>query len=495
MTTKKVGLVLAILGTIIFLASWFVDYAGMGKRSVGASQILGMETGIFILLFGIYLAYFYPHHQVNVWIGMRAGPTWLFHLPMTAWIILGFLIIYFFFFLSPVFFNSQRVMWYYGRFLPNQNPIGLDIRAVLRYVQDWLANGQSPYADGFIAYPPLGLLLFTPLVLMGYPAYYFFITCTTLFFYAGSTLFVPWLYNRAANRVLVPLMFVLGLFSYGFQFEVERGQSNIIAFSLALIGVYLYHSRDDFHLPAYFLFSLGVQMKIYPAILIVMFIKDWKDWKGNVIRLAGIGWFNFALLFVMGFQMFDGFLGAVRGQQLLEETWYGNHALKGFVFALASGEYKFFGPAILARFEHHQAQVEILFLAVLSLCFLSVLLLSYFKDRPGLNTNLLVICTICAMVIPSVSNDYKLPILTAPMVMLWCNMKMPDKTLKRALSILLVLITSVAYWSTQYPPGVKPYLLNRNFPALFLILIAVTILSFLAPASKDVPLEDSETIE
>ena len=104
MTTKKVGLAFAILVTILFLGSWFVDYVGMGKGSLGASQILGMEIGIFILLFGIFLAYFYPHHEVNVRNRIHAGLTWLFHLPVTAWIILGFLIIYFFFFLSPVFF-------------------------------------------------------------------------------------------------------------------------------------------------------------------------------------------------------------------------------------------------------------------------------------------------------------------------------------------------------------------------------------------------------
>lgn len=110
-----------------------------------------------------------------------------------------------------------------------------------------------------------------------------------------------------------------------------------------------------------------------------------------------------------------------------------------------------------------------------------MLLQSYLKGRAGLNPYLLVICTVCAMVIPSISNDYKLPLLIAPMAMLWCSISLPEGGWRRLLAILLVLITSLAFWSTQYPAGIKPDLLQRNFPALFIILIAAAVLSFVAP--------------
>jgi membrane protein YdbS with pleckstrin-like domain len=49
----------------------------------------------------------------------------------------------------------------------------------------------------------------------------------------------------------------------------------------------------------------------------------------------------------------------------------------------------------------------------------------------------------------------------------------------KIISILLVLVASISYASLLYPFKYKPYFLNNSFPALFLILIAVTCFYFL----------------
>jgi hypothetical protein len=54
---------------------------------------------------------------------------------------------------------------------------------------------------------------------------------------------------------------------------------------------------------------------------------------------------------------------------------------------------------------------------------------------------------------------------------------------KKAYSILLVILTSLAYWTTHFPATVKPEFLGRNFPALIVILVSITILQFLVPLS------------
>jgi predicted branched-subunit amino acid permease len=275
------------------------------------------------------------------------------------------------------------------------------------------------------------------------------------------------------------------MFSYGFQFELERGQSNIIAFSLGVLAVYLYHSRDDLDYLAYLLFSTSLQMKIYPAILIVMFIRDWRDWKGNVKRIAGLLLFNVALLFILGPRLFRGFLRAVRAQQAYEASSPLSHALKGYVAYLGSGDFTLLAPGAQAFIRQYQGPIELLLLAVLGLCLLLILISAYRQRMRGLNANLLAICTICAMVIPSISNNYKLPILIAPMAILWCSLAMPTQGWKKILSIILIIIASLAYWSTQYPINMKPELVKHNFPALFAIAIIVTILSFVAPSAPD----------
>jgi hypothetical protein len=485
MSTKKTGLVLTILGAVLFFISLLIDYASGGDHKLGASQILGMEIGTALLLLGIFLAFLYPEQRVDPWAGVRAALGRLSNLPVAAWVIAGFLIAYFVFFLSPVFFNSERAMYYPVKYILNFKPIGLDIRDITRYIGNWLVKGQSPYADKFIAYPPLALLLFMPLMLIGYPAYYYLITFITLLFYLVSTLLVPLRIGRGRDRSLILLLFALGLFSYGFQFELERGQSNIIAFSLGLIAVYLYHSRNDLDYLAYLLFSISLQMKIYPAILIVMFVKDWRDWKGNIRRMAGLLLFNIALLFILGPGLFKDFLGAVRDQQAYEVSSTVGHALKGYVSYLASDYFTFLTPSAAGMVRQYQGQMILLLLAVLGLCLLLALFSSYRQRKPGLNANLLVICTICAMVIPSISNNYKLPILTAPMAILWCSMTLPAQGWRKVLAILLIIMSSVAYWSTQYPPGMKPLIVSHNFPALFVIAVIITILTFVTPRKPD----------
>jgi hypothetical protein len=480
------GYLFAGLGVVIFLASLAVDTLGFGDRRLGASQILGMEIGVLFIAAGILTVLYFQDRKINVSGVFRDILDRLANLPAGVWIMAGFLVVYLFFFLQPVFLNPEQAMFYFNRFLPDKRPIGLDIRAVMDFIRNWLAAGQSPYADGFIAYPPLSLILFSPLLLIDYPGYYYFITAATLVFFLISTLLIPLIRAGGVNKYLPVILFVPGLFSYGFQFELERGQSNIIAFSLCLIAVHLFHLHQKHRLPAYLLFTLGVQIKIYPAILILLFVENWRDWKGNLKRIAGILSANAALLFISGPRVFVEFLQAVRGQQAYGPTWNGNHSLNGFVNHLAFDGLGLFGPEAVVFFQENFRLVELGFLAVIGLCLSGVFFRLQSQASAGLDPALLVLCTICGLVIPSISNDYKLPILIAPMALFWSSLSRPVGGVGKKISYgLLMLTTSLAYWSTQYPFVVKPYFLTRNFPALFVLLLAVTLISFMSSPRVD----------
>jgi hypothetical protein len=484
MSTRKIGFILTPLGLLAVLIPLLLDFVGAGDRGIGASQILGMEIGVVLLLVGLPMSFLYEDRNLDVWRSFRLGLDRLLSLPVGVWVLAGFLIVFVLLFLFPVFFNSERSMWYFRNFLPDRSPIGLDVRAVMDYVRDWLVSGESPYADRFIAYPPLALVLFAPMLLIEYPTFYFVIVFLTVSIYSLAALVMAVSLPEKRNSFLLPVLFILSLFSYGFQFELERGQFNLIAFSLCLIAIFLFHANDGYRLPAYLLFTLGVQLKIYPVILIVMFIKDWRDWKANLKRLAGIALLNFLLLFIAGFGMFTGFLGAVGSQQLFQSSWNGNHSLKGFVNQLSHDGFGWFESGELAMLSQWQGSIELFLLVMLAVCLISLMAHSYFSGRPGFNPYLLVACTVCALVIPSISNDYKLPILTLPMAALWSTITLPEQPFRRIMSILLILVSSVTYWSVQYPFIVKPAYLSRNFLTLFILLLTVTALRIVT-SSRD----------
>jgi hypothetical protein len=125
------------------------------------------------------------------------------------------------------------------------------------------------------------------------------------------------------------------------------------------------------------------------------------------------------------------------------------------------------------------------FWLLLGLCFLAVLGYAIFHNTRGLNPYLLLVCTIAALIIPSVSNDYKLSLLITPIALLFCSFPKPTNPEKKILFISLVILSSLAYWTTLFPATVKPEFLSRNFPALVVILISIAIIQFIAPYSYE----------
>jgi len=479
MTTRQIGKFFLALGLIIIVLSWIIDYIGLGNGKFGAGQILEMEVGGIMILLGFFCFYHVPIREIQFSNSIKVGMDWVSDWSIDTWVVGSFFFAYFVFFLFPVFLNSHNRMWYFVDYLPTGDPIGLDIRSVLKYIRDWLVLGQSPYFDKFILYPPLALILLAPLLVVGYPASYYTITLLTLLCHTTSFLLILLLIYKKKKNSLPVLLFVISLFSYGFQFELERGQFNIIAYSLCLIAIYLYHLDDIYRYPAYFLFAMGVQLKIYPVVLIFMFVKDWRDWRSNIKRFAGIFSLNFLLLFVAGIPIFLDFLRSASDRQRFATFWDWNHSLNAFVHQLTFDGFGLFDPEKLILLGRYQDSLEKILLFILGLCLVAIIIQSSVRARNGLNPFLLSVCTILALVIPSTSNDYKLPILTIPMILLWSAIVLPENRSKRVLAIFLILIIATANWAVQFPLIVRSGFLSRNFPPLFIILIATTILNFI----------------
>ena len=491
MSTRKIGYALAIIGTIGVLASILVDTFGFGDGGIQAAQILGIVSGLMLAIFGLTVALQVMEKKIDIGSSLRVGVERLLNLPVRVWFVIGFLFVYILLFISPVFLNTDRSMVYFNRYLPNMNPIGADMNITLGYVKVWVTTRVSPYPESH--YPPLTYVLLSPLTLLDYPAIYFVSTFLTLFSYAILTLLLPTLFASKKDFSLILFLSVTGLFSYGFLFELERAQYYTIAFLLCVLAIYLFHRYYEFRYLAYVLFSFSVHLKIVPIFFLPMFIKDWRDWKGNIKRMIGLGLLNAALLFVLGYRNLLNFIDAILSRvETPTFLWNGNHSLANFVFNFVMDGYGLFSEKTVLLLQQNAKLFERLLLLIIALCVLSIVFYIYRRGQSGFNPYILLVCTLCALVIP-VSVDYTLPMLVAPMaIFLSSEPRLNGSSGNRVISILLVLIISISYASLLYPFKYKPYFLNNSFPALFLILVAVTLYFFMQGKDLNINLNADE---
>ena len=234
------------------------------------------------------------HNMINSF--RRQIANYLLNLPLLTWIILGFLTTFILFFIRPVFLDPSLTMQF-RQYVLVHKPIGSDFRELVSDSYAWSHSGVVPP----MLYPPFTLIFFTPFTLVSYETGYEILIGIIIVCYSLTTLIIPqWINQHKDTSAFVMLIMVTGLLSYGLQFEVERGQWNLIAFSFSVAAIYIFHKQPKYRWLAYLLFSLSVQLKLYPAIFVFTLIDDFTDWKKNIRQIVGLGVFNILLLFIFG---------------------------------------------------------------------------------------------------------------------------------------------------------------------------------------------------
>jgi len=69
------------------------------------------------------------------------------------------------------------------------------------------------------------------------------------------------------------------------KFELETGQFYTTAMMLTVAAdtLYFFTKHPSYRIFAYILFNpFPSNLKVFPAIFVVMFVDDWRDWKGNL---------------------------------------------------------------------------------------------------------------------------------------------------------------------------------------------------------------------
>jgi hypothetical protein len=404
-----------------------------------------------------------------------------------TWILLGFLISYLLFFVYPIFLSTQFMQ--FPEYVPAKGYIGEDLGQMLSYSESWFINKQTPYI-GKNLYPPLASVLFTPLLGFEFSVAYKIVTLVNVFFYILMTLILPLRIGKERQVTsLLMLFFITGLFSYGFQFELQRGQFNVIATVSCFVAIWIYHNHNRYRCLAYLLFTISIQLKVFPAIFIVMFITDWHDWKNNIKRFLVLSIVNFALFFVLGTSVFIEFIKAIIAQSVNPSIWVGNHSIRSFVTSVSNIASQHGWPWV----NDHSGLVQLTFLAFIAVCIFLIMIQAYRQKQNGVNSHLLLACTIGALLIPPVSHDYKLSILAAPVAILLSDMSsFPEGVIRSRwlfIFMLLVFTLSTAYATTLFSYTNKPSILAYNFPALITMLLATTCLSIMSRPKMSEPKE------
>ena len=396
-------------------------------------------------------------------------------------LLLGFIASYILFFALPVFLNSDAEMKFFS-YVPAIKPIGIDLKVTIELSESWFISHQSPWASStcvLVGYTPLTKLLFLPMVTLSQSNAYAVMTLMTLFGFCFTALLFPILVckDKQISPVIV-FMFVTGLFSYGLQFEIERGQFNVVAMSFCFLSIYLYHYHYKLKYLAYLLFSLSIQLKLYPAIFVFAFIRNPRDWKHNLKKFTMIGLFNLFLLFVLGWKVGVDYFPVMFKYAMNPYVWVGNNSAIGFFLFLAEktpdklAEYS----SMLVILAQHPIMLQKLCLLFFVICFFVILFFMWKNKMNGLNVYLLTACIIGTLIIPSQSMDYKLSILAGPLALFFNSVAIRFKECGLTLlQRLMIFVMSASYFTTIFSYTNRPLFLKNSFPMLMILLAALMV--------------------
>lgn len=329
------------------------------------------------------------------------------------------------FYFIPAFGSGKMV---YFRYLLDAPETGADLSQMVGYSRE-LSAGRDIYLNKYgnldrNIYPPMATVFFSPFTAMAHKDGYALISFLTL-----AAMFL--LYLQSPQDTLSLIIFGIGTIAYGMQFEIERGQWNVIALCFAVYALKFWKKNLVLGM---ILFTVAIQLKLWPALFVLMLgMNEWKN-------VAILGAVNIALLFSLGWGTFTEFIAAMMAYK--PDVWIGNHSIYSFTQLSDIPSWPFYAFTVGA------------------------IGWAYFTKR----LNLLG-CTIGTMLIPSASHDYKLTLLALP-VSLFLE--------KRSLRIVIPI--SILFSITAFSFATRPIWIMDSC----LILVGMLALATFAPKVRTV---------
>jgi hypothetical protein len=405
-------------------------------------------------------------------------------IPVFPWLVISLLLCYAFFFIYPSFFNADHTFSPFETF-PRLDPIGMDLQYNLDFSRAWLMDG-SPYV-GSNYYPPLETVFFAPLTRLDFSSAYVIVSLLSVLSFAGLfMLFLRLKKDSIFRSGWTVAILLTSLFSYGVLFELERGQYDLIAMLLCIAAIYLFHFKPRFRIPAYLLFCIAVQLKIYPLIFIVALIDYSQPVSTHLKRWGALLLANFLLLFSLGLRPFMDFKQAMLTQlQYPGFTWLGNHSLNSFI-NLPLYKPEAYGLNLVRFVERYGTGLQVFFLVLVATCILFLVIQTYRKRLPPYNPYLILGCMLGCLLIPSTSHDYKLSLLppvASYLIVCLAEIKARDKRTAAWTSVVagvLCLSFAISLSVLYY----RPFWLQNSFPLLVAMLLSTSVLFGLLQNSR-----------
>jgi hypothetical protein len=366
-------------------------------------------------------------------------------------VITPFILTYLLYYFGPVFLNTLNQMQF-PIFVPKFDPIGIDLRWIWQIEQNWFEGGFVYPKNGAQHFPPFILILFIWCGTLNFHDAYRVFSLMTLCFYLATSIVIPYLVakknSKDKNVWLISIPFALfGLNTYGFQFEIERGQWNLIAVCFAIWGCYFYWQGSRYAKGFAIAFiTLAIQLKIYPAIFFLALFAYRKNLKDGIETLLILAAINFALLFIFGWTGFTNFANSVV------------HLSKGTSYGVAQTSISAFLWLISQNFIDYLPVIKVFIviywlLIIITLCCLVNIIANHQEDF----ISLIVLLVIIGIIVPAHSNDYKLclmPLILSIMSPQLITLATLRERYKKTIPIIFLML--FFGFSTLYSYATKP---------------------------------------
>ncbi len=389
------------------------------------------------------------------------------------------------FFFSTVFFHKKGKM-VFPQYIPANETIGGDAAIYYRFGERFFIEHKSAYfgdspQNKFLnnPFPPLFTFSMAPVFALNLSIadYYKVIFGATIisFIFIGFA-FPLLILKKKTIPISVLFVFITGLLGYGLQFELERGNFNVISLALGLAAVIIFWRFPKVRLISYLLLTVSIQFKLYPVILILLFIDNRDSVPNNFKRIILIGISNVSLMFLMGINGFWEFLRSVNTQ--VDGSGYTrDHGINNYLEWLNKNFLDdMFGTRLLLVIK--------LFIAMIVIAAIIFIFIHAYRKRQlsQLNLPLFYLCILGMMILPPASRDYKLPFLCAisGVVLFYYFEEIKGWISSRiGLGIVMVSLISVSYSITSFSWIYKPVFLQNSFPFVFLMFVSIVILEII----------------
>jgi len=348
--------------------------------------------------------------------------------------------------------------------LPRARPLGVDFR-------DGLYDPARAFSTVHSGWPPLTLLLGRPFTLVSLSTGYDIQVCVLVALALVAVVLSARLAVKAAcaddlpgRKVDAPLVgLVMGLWlltSYGFMYEIDRGNIDLYALVFSLLAVWLtIRSSRSAWLPAAVL-ALAIGLKLYPAILLVMLF-----WRYRWRALLPVVVTTAVALLIAGPAALRHSLAALSSLQAgVHAEWWGQDSATAMAHVLR--DHTGWAPSWVGY------PLLIVPLALWAVTMVTLV-------RRGWNDRNAVLaaaaCVPPMAIVPAVSNDYKLVLCVLPLAVLAVVVATMERAPAAAWAVLFGAVAFLMIFLARSTIVVAPSLQASKYTLLVALQVLLLV--------------------